>query len=296
MCCLCLAQQGQWLVVSRTRCLLGCWHLCPTQHPARSLPPHALPLPQPSAAAPLVYLGLLESRLKQRSSVLYDPPSLALSCEKREDFQPSSSLPPSGKTDFSRHGKHSAERDRLCDAWTCPLQLVCPYPPGTSQWPPKARAAPGQWVPSSLLAAPWLRGQQGMVGRSCPLLYSLFLAQIGTVQAYFLVNHQAKGHLNLQHLNASQCSSLPPKKLNFPLVHKLSMFSCFQPPQPRFEHDPCSPELPAASAAVMALQHLSTGHQHPAPWRLSEERGSGQTPAQVIAVCVLKFPLQIQPP
>lgn len=46
----------------------------------------------------------------------------------------------------------------------------------------------------------------------------------------------------------------------------------------------------------MAPQHLSAGHQRPAPWRLSEEGGSGQTPAQVIAVCVLKFPLQIQPP
>lgn len=153
-----------------------------------------------------------------------------------------------------------------------------------------AREARGRWVSSCLLAAPWLRGQQNMVGRSCP-------PPVLTIP----INHQAKWHLNLQHLNASQCSSPspspPPKqKLNFPLVHKFSISSCLQSPQPRFGHDPGGSELPAASGAVMAPQHLSAGHQRPAPWRLSEEGGSGQTPAQVIAVCVLKFPLQIQPP
>lgn len=148
---------------------------------------------------------------KTESSVLYDPPSLVLSCEKREDFQPSSSLPPSGKPDFSHYGERSAEQTRLHDAWTSPLQPICQYPPGTSQWPPKARAAPRQRV-SCLLAASWLRGHQGMVGRSCPLQHSLFLGQIGTIQAYFPVKHQAKEHLKLQHLNASQCSSSPPKK------------------------------------------------------------------------------------
>lgn len=115
--------------------LAGLLAPAPRSAPGPLLPPHALPLPQPSAAAPLVYLGLLKSPLKQRPLALYDPPSLVLSCKKWEDFQPSSSLPPSGKPDFSCHGERGAEHDRSHDAWTSPLQPICPYPLGTSQWP-----------------------------------------------------------------------------------------------------------------------------------------------------------------
>lgn len=41
------------------------WHLCPAQPP----------VPQPSAVTPLLHLGLLESWLKQKASVLYNPPA-----------------------------------------------------------------------------------------------------------------------------------------------------------------------------------------------------------------------------
>lgn len=103
-----------------------------------------------SLPAPLVYLGLLESWLKQRSLVLYDLPSLVLSYEKQEEFQPSSSLPPSGKPDFSHHGKHGAEQYYLCNAWISPLQPVCPCLPGTSQWPSKAIRSMGPFVTLSI--------------------------------------------------------------------------------------------------------------------------------------------------
>lgn len=120
--------------------------------------------------------------------------------------------------------------------------------------------------------------------------------QLQTVQAHFSANRQEKGHLNLHHLNASQCSTHIhiQIKLNVPLVHKLSMFSCLHPPQTRFGHQPQGPEQPPE--LCLTPQHLSTSRRRPAPWRCSEERGSGQTPAQVIAVCALKFPLQMQPP
>jgi len=91
-------------------------------------------------------------------------------------------------------------------------------------------------------------------------------------------------------------AAAPPIKQSFLLVRKLSVFSSLQPHQLRFWHDPHNAELPAASGAAMALRHLSTGHRCLARRWLSEERGSGQAPAQVIAVCLLNFPLQIQPP
>lgn len=107
--------------------VFAAWHPRPAQPPV-----HPSPLPQLSAVAPLLHSGLLESWLKQRSSVLYNPPSLLLSCEKPEGFQPSSSPPPSGKQNYSCHDEHRAERD----LWRDPEQALCgPYPLGTSQWP-----------------------------------------------------------------------------------------------------------------------------------------------------------------
>lgn len=93
------------------------WLVCPAQHPG-----HPSALPQPSAVTPLLHLGLPESWLEQWSSVLYNSPSFLLSCEKPEDFQPSSSLPPSGKWNFSCHDERRAELDLCCD----PEQALCP--------------------------------------------------------------------------------------------------------------------------------------------------------------------------
>lgn len=76
----------------------------------------------------------------------------------------------------------------------------------------------GQRVPSCLSASPWLRDQQGVVKRSCPLQYPLFLVQIRTIQAHFPVSHQAKGHLVLSHLSVSQLSCIATNPPAFPCL------------------------------------------------------------------------------
>ncbi|RLW04710.1 hypothetical protein DV515_00005619 [Chloebia gouldiae] len=49
--------------------------------------------------------------------------------------------------------------------------------------------------------------------------------------------------------------------------------------QTRFGHDPQGPKQPPE--LCLTPQHLSAGCRRPAPWRRLEERGSGQTPAQM---------------
>lgn len=119
--------------------LLGCWHPCPAQHPACSLP-----LPQLSAAAPLVYLALLEPRLKHRSLVLYDPPIPSCSAVRSgRIFSQALLYHLVGNHIFPAVASVALSSISRHDAWTSPLQPICLYQPGTSQQPLKARAAPG---------------------------------------------------------------------------------------------------------------------------------------------------------